>query len=323
MIYVLILIYGCLLMLAVSNFMFMGRPKKLGRKHEISALVSANENDNELIALLPQLVKEVAKVYVYAENCSDDMIVKARELGAFVIIGYDTPANWNHDNYAKYQLSLIASEDSPHEWWIFLNADSEVKVGFGNAISSLIEQFGSRNPVMTGYCKITTGSFYSQITNFWFFLSRFPFQPIGLKSLLKTGKAKELSPAFQLWKASKYSEIQPHHLFQKEDKPLIKIGNHLYQSNIRIETVLIPDYMTLKLHGILKPTPSKYSILTGLSCLILLAATAFWPVSFIAIALIAGVVSMSIKSFPMAFVFAPLTMVWRGITMVFQITKKT
>lgn len=330
MIIVLSLIYGLLLLVAAINLFLMPRPIVSAQKtHEISVLIPARNEEENLKRLLPRLVSEVGKVYVYDDHSSDSTAKVASELGATVIRGQDLPVGWTGKNHACYQLSKIASEDSPHEWWLFLDADTEVKPGFGGAISNLIERFGTRCPVITGFGKMEPGKALEPVYLFWVPFILLATIPFGLISKSRLGHARFTNGQFTIWKATKYAEIQPHEALKAEILEDIKIGRLLAKNRIPVETTNLSEvfsvhmYRSLKdaIQGMLKNSrdiaPNKFlSLVIGLLVIALALLSISYPLTILILVLSAGAVALTIRSFPWAFIFVPISMIAGGLTIV-------
>lgn len=325
---VLIVLYSLFLFVSASNLILMLRPRKDAEKTvSITALIPARDEEDSLPLLLPQLVKEVDRVYVYDDGSQDNTAQIARDAGAQVISGGDLPEGWCGKNHACHNLALVASEDSPSEWWVFLDADTQVQPGFGAALSDLAQNAGRRAPVISGFGRFLPGKGLEPAYLFWvpwLLLSTIPFALIHRSRL---GHPRFTNGQFVMWNASRYMEILPHQTLRGAMLEDVRIGRWLAKRKTRIEIALLPHVFGVRMYATLSDAirgmaKNSWEIAGSLSGSILLAMfLAFLGAGAIleplALPLLLGsalMVALALRSFPWAFIFLPLSLCAAALT---------
>lgn len=326
----LIVLYAVFLFVSATNAFLMRRTVVGEKKHSITALIPARDEEDTLPKLLPQLVQEVDRVYVYDDQSSDKTAAIAQEHGAKVITGGELPAGWCGKNHACHNLALVASEDSPSDWWVFLDADTQVQPGFGAALSNLIETAGARHPVITGFGKFLPGTGLEPAYLFWvpwLLLSTIPF---GLISRSKLGHPRFTNGQFTMWNASRYMELQPHKTLKGAILEDVRIGRWLAKRKIPVEVALLPEVFSVRMYASLSEafqgmSKNSFQIAGSLAGSVLLSMflgfcgagsilvlqDALGPIHYVPLALllVTGLaVALTLKSFYWAFLFLPASL---------------
>lgn len=326
---ILIVLYGLFFFVAATNYFFMLRPIKEAEKTtSLTALIPARDEEDSLPNLLPQLMKEVDRVYVYDDQSTDRTAEIAKEHGAVVVTGRDLPDGWCGKNHACHQLALVASEDSPSTWWVFLDADTRVEPGFGAALSSLANGAGRRAPVITGFGKFHPGKGLEPAYLFWvpwLLLSTIPF---GLIYKSRIGHPQFTNGQFVMWEASKYMEAQPHSALRSAMLEDVRIGRWLSKLKVRVEVALIPEVFGVQMYRDLNQafagmSKNSWEIAGSLGGSILLALFLIFigagalldPLWGIPMLLVSGaIVAFTVRSFPWAFLCLPFSLCAAGLT---------
>ncbi len=325
---VLIVLYSVLLFVSATNLFLMLRPRKGAEKQtSITALIPARDEEETLVKLLPQLLKEVDRVFVYDDGSTDRTAEIAKELGATVITGGELPKGWCGKNHACHNLALVASEDSPSQWWVFLDADTQVKPGFGAALSDLALSAGRRAPVITGFGKFIPGKGLEPAYLFWVPWILLATIPFGL--IYRTGMAhpRFTNGQFVMWDASRYMEMQPHKHLRDAMLEDVRIGRWLAKARVRVEVALLPQVFGVQMYAGLTDAirgmaKNSWEIAGSLSGSILLAmalafigaGSFFEPFTLPLLALSALVVAITLRSFPWAWLFLPLSLCAAALT---------
>lgn len=214
-----------------------------------TVLIPARDEAENLRRLLPQLMKEVEKVIVYDDGSSDGTGDVAHELGATVIRGDGVlPEGWTGKNYACWQLAKVAAEVSSSEWWLFLDADTQVEEGFGGTLGSMVRNLGGKFPVITGLPKMLPGKFPEPVYLFWVpwvILSTIPF---GLIYQLGIGHIKFTNGQFVLWNSARYFDLNPHEMCKGEVLDDVKIGRYLAKQKVRVVAVDVSRILSVQMY---------------------------------------------------------------------------
>ncbi|MFM9873289.1 MAG: glycosyltransferase [Fimbriimonadaceae bacterium] len=231
-----------------SNLFLMPRVGR-GSGRFGTVLIPARDEAENLKRLLPQLMKEVEQVIVYDDGSSDGTSDVAQEFGATVIRGDgDLPEGWTGKNHACWQLAKVAAEVSASEWWLFLDADTQVEEGFGGTLGSMVTDLGGKYPVITGLPKMLPGKFPEPIYLFWVpwvILSTIPF---GLIYQLGIGHIKFTNGQFVLWNSARYFDINPHETCKEEVLEDVKIGRYLAKQKVPVVAVDVSRILSVRMY---------------------------------------------------------------------------
>jgi glycosyltransferase involved in cell wall biosynthesis len=246
--FLLSLVWLWMLFISFTNVFFMPKVAR-GSGRFGTVLIPARDEAENLRRLLPQLMAEVEKVIVYDDGSSDGTGDVAHELGATVIRGDGVlPEGWTGKNHACWQLAKVAAEVSSSEWWLFLDADTQVEEGFGGALGSMVRNLGGKYPVITGLPRMLPGKFPEPVYLFWVpwvILSTIPF---GLIYQLGVGHIKFTNGQFVLWNSARYFELNPHEMCKGEILEDVKIGRYLAKQKVRVVAVVVSRILSVRMY---------------------------------------------------------------------------
>lgn len=341
-------VYGLLFLVSATNLALMHRPRKnlqTSDKAKVTALIPARNEQATLPLLIPQLLQEVERVYVYDDQSTDDTANIARSMGVTVIAGGELPAGWIGKNHACHQLALVASEDSPSDWYLFLDADTRVKPGFGQALTETIAAQGRRCPVITGFGQFFPGKGLEPLYLLWVPFILLATIPFGVISRSKMGHPQFTNGQFTLWRATKYIELLPHKNLGHAILEDVRIGRWLAKMKVPVEVALFTPYFGVQMYrntaeaisGMAKNSSEiagslgksvLFALLLGLLgigvvieprsgpmlflaalCVAIMLRSFYWPILFTPLSLIAGALTVLVSA------LSPrTTRTWKGRT---------
>jgi len=235
-------IWFYLFFVSLTNALTLPRAKAGSAGKVGTVLIPARNEADNLKRLLPALAQEVEQVIVFDDQSTDGTAEVAQSLGATVIRGTELPEGWTGKNYACCSLAKTAAEVSASAWLIFLDADTIPQPGFGSGIQNLIDSYGSRFPVITGFPKMLPGKFPEPIYLFWVPWALISVLPMGIVQSTGKGHAKFTNGQIVVWKANRYFEVNPHEICKGEVLEDIQIGRLLARQKI---PVLVANLSTI------------------------------------------------------------------------------
>lgn len=145
----------------VGLFSFFGAPVKKRRefanvdysvKNKFAIIVPAHNEAKVLPGLLRSIYrseypKELYRVYVIADNCSDGAAEIARKHGAFVVERFDSE-NIGKNHALSYAFEYLQKEKNDYDCYVVIDADNIIDVNFLNELN---EAFRSGSEVVQGY----------------------------------------------------------------------------------------------------------------------------------------------------------------------------
>lgn len=260
-------VYGWLLLTAISNRLLMIRPRPSTSPPNFCILIPARNEAQNLRQLLPAL--HGVKVYVFDDDSSDGTAEVAASLGATVIRGGLLEPGWTGKNRACHELAKIAAEDSSAEWLMFLDADMRAEPSIVEAVQGLIETVGRRAPVISGFPRMIPGHGLEPLYTSWVPWILLATNPFGLVSRTGKGHNRFTNGQFTLWRASTYWELMPNQ--QVKDRILedVLIGRMLAKQGVRTEVVDVSPYLATRMYASLRKgldgmSKNSYEIMGGL-----------------------------------------------------------
>ncbi len=248
---VLVGIYGLLCFVAWINALGMRRIRPSGRvKGEKfpSVLIPARDEEENLKELIPLLTAQGLRVYVYDDDSSDKTAEAAREAGAIVIKGRILPDGWRGKCHACHQLALAASEDSPDEWWVFIDADTRPLPGFGQGMADWIESQGRKTFMVTGFLKMNPGAGIEPLYLAWVPWILLATNPFALVSRTRMGHSFFANGQVQLWRASTYMELLPHQAVKGAVLEDVAIGRLMARKGQRVEVANWSQALSVRMY---------------------------------------------------------------------------
>lgn len=241
---------GLLTLVALTNVFLMLRPK-LGPGTDLSlvALIPARNEAENLQRLLPSLAGHVDKVYVFDDESTDGTAKVAASLGARVIRASEPlPPGWTGKNWACHRLAQIASEDAEAEWWVFLDADTEPRHGFGAGLRSLAATAGRRAPCITGFPNMRPGRGFEPVALAWVPYILLATIPFGLIQTTRAGHARFTNGQVVMWRASRYAEVWPHEAVKDEVLEDVGIGRLLAKRRVPVAVADLHQILTVRMY---------------------------------------------------------------------------
>lgn len=249
-------VYGLFAFVAGVNFVLMRRVRGRARAAgdpEMAILIPARNEAENLRRLLPQL--EGLRVYVYDDESEDGTGEIARGLGARVVRPSEAlPAGWTGKNRACHALAQVVAEDSAAEWWVFLDADVEVKAGFAGGMAEAIRRYGARSALITGFPEVIPGRGVEPLFLSWVGWSLLAMNPFGLVSLTGTGHNYFANGQVQVWKSTTYTEIWPHEQVRSRVLEDVAIGRLLAREKRRVEVMNLSAVLGVRMYATWRET---------------------------------------------------------------------
>lgn len=233
------ILYGWLLLTALTNLFFMRRPKVSSTAEaRFCVLIPARNEEKNLSRLLPILKSQGIDVYVFDDESTDRTAEVVLANNAKLIQPQQPlPDGWTGKNRACHELAKVSAEDSPHEWFVFLDADTIPCPEFKAHINDLIEALGPRYKMISGFPTMLPGQGLEPLYLSWVPWILLSANAFGLQSLLRKGHPRFTNGQFGLWHSSTYFEVNPNQ--QLSDKVLedILIGRLMAKQGRKVEIV--------------------------------------------------------------------------------------
>lgn len=237
------LIYGLFLLIALLNLALMKRPSARGDA-EFAVLIPARDEEPNLRELIPSLVGQGLRVYVYDDDSSDDTAEVARQAGARVIPGGPLPEGWTGKSNACRALAKAASEDFSGDWIVFLDADVRPAPDFAERMPSLLKA----SPIVTGFPRHVPGKgaepiFFSWVT--WIVLAT---NPMGLVSRVKKGHSMYASGQVLAFRQDAYWELDPHQKVKNRILEDVAIGRLAAREGKHVDVCDLSSVLSVQMY---------------------------------------------------------------------------
>lgn len=242
-------VYGLFALVATLNLLLMRRPKP-GDGPEICVLIPARDEAENLRRLLPALLKQDPKLktYIFDDESTDGTGQIARDLGATVILpGEPLPKGWTGKNRACDALARAAAEDSPADWWLFLDADVTPKPGFLRAMRKLAKDAGKAG-MLTGFPHMLPGRGVEPLFLGWVGWILLATNPFGLVYRTGKGHNRFKNGQIHLWRASVYTRLWPNERVKDKIMEDVVIGRLLAKEQIPVEVVNLSSLLAVKMY---------------------------------------------------------------------------
>lgn len=267
MAWILAVVYGWLLLTALSNRLLMVRPRPSSSAPNFCILIPARNEAENLRQLLPSL--QGVKIYVFDDESSDGSAEVAASLEATVIRGGPLEAGWTGKNRACHELAKVAAEDSSAEWLLFLDADMRASPSFVGAVQGLVETVGRRASVISGFPRMIPGRGFEPMYTSWVPWILLATNPFGLVSRTGKGHNRFTNGQFTLWRASTYWELMPNQTLKDRILEDVLIGRMLARQGVRTEVVDMSPYLATRMYGTLRKgldgmSKNSYEIMGGM-----------------------------------------------------------
>jgi len=240
-------VFGLLTFVALTNLLLMPRPKGEADLNYICLIPARNEAD-KIANLVKALIEEGAVVAVLDDESEDDTAALARKAGAQVVRGASLPEGWVGKNWACHQLAQVAAEVSPAAWWLFLDADVEVKPGGLRRLAAWLGGISLNVPVATGFLQAKTGRFPEALVTNWIWQMLLMTNPFGLVALTKTGHNRFLNGQCIAWRASRYFELRPHEVVKGELLEDVMMGRWLAHQGTPVAVANLSGELAVRMY---------------------------------------------------------------------------
>lgn len=276
--------YGLFVFVALTNALLMRRAGTARQAEwQPAILIPARNEAENLPHLIPGLVAQGAKVYIYDDNSSDATAQVAAAAGAIVLRAqHEPPEGWTGKNHACHQLAKAALEDHSGDWMLFLDADTRPGPTFLASLGAVIAE--TRKPVVTGAGRLIPGAGLEPLYMSWVTWCIAATNPFGLVRLGGFGHNRFTNGQIVAWKKSTYFDLMPHETLRGEVLEDVKIGRLLAQNRIGVEVVAMPDVFATAMYrstreaydGMSKNSADIGGSFFGTVCFSLFLLTAAW-----------------------------------------------
>ncbi|MBX3119821.1 MAG: glycosyltransferase family 2 protein [Fimbriimonadaceae bacterium] len=243
-------VYAYLLGIAATNRLLMRKPGQSPTiEPRFSVLIPARNEEANLRRLLPRLIEQGVSVYVFDDESEDETARVARELGAKVIQPREPlPEGWTGKNRACHELAKVAAEDSPFEWFLFLDADTLPLPSFTSHLNWLIENLGGRAKMISGFPTMLPGAGIEPLYLSWVPWVLLAMSPFGLVSRSGIGHAKFTNGQFGLWHSPTYFEVNPNERLRDKVLEDVLIGRLMAKEGRRVEIVDLSQTLQVEMY---------------------------------------------------------------------------
>lgn len=240
-------VFGLLTLVALTNWWLMPRPRSAAELNCICLIPARNEAD-KIARLVEALVAQGAVVVVLDDESADDTAAIAQRAGAQVVRGAPLPEGWVGKNWACHQLAQVAAEVSPAPWWLFLDADVEVKPGGLSRVAGWLNRIPLNVPAATGFLHAKTGRFPEALVTNWMWQMLLMTNPFGLVAVTKAGHNRFLNGQCIAWRASRYFELRPHEVVRGELLEDVKMGRWLARERLPVAVANLSGELAVRMY---------------------------------------------------------------------------
>lgn len=238
--------------IVLLNGTFMRRARRQATADWNPAILIPARNEAENMArLVPNLVAQGAKVYVYDDESSDGTAEAAAQAGALVVrASTPLPDGWTGKSRACHELSKIVAEDHEGGHLVFLDADTYPEPTFLASLGAMVTS--SRAPVVTGLPRMIPGEGLEPLYLGWVTWAIGAQIPFGLVAATGKGHARFLNGQIHVWQKSVYYDLMPHEIVRSEVLEDVQMGRELARRRIRVETVDLVDIFAVNMYRTLR-----------------------------------------------------------------------
>lgn len=240
-------IYALFTLVAILNWLLMRRASPSPGAELPAVLIPARNEAANLAELIPQIVEQGARVYVFDDESTDGTAQVAARAGAIVLRpSAPLPAGWTGKNRACHELGRAAMEDAREEWILFLDADVRIASG---ALASMVELARrARVEVLTGFPQILPGRGVEPLFLAWVGWILLSTNPFGIVSRTRMGHNRFTNGQIGLWRRSLYGEVWPHEQVRDRILEDVMIGRLLARRGIRVETANLSRVLSVRMY---------------------------------------------------------------------------
>lgn len=245
-------LYGFFLLIAICNAFGLRRPPRTcDEPFEAAVCIPARNEEENLARLVPILVQQGARVYVFDDESTDQTASTAAKAGAIVIRASEPlPSGWTGKNRACHELAKVVAEDFRGEFMVFLDADTYPAKDFLNRLGAIVR--AGRAPVTTGFPHMLPGSGLEPVYLGWVPWILASSNPFFIVRLTGTGHGRFTNGQIQVWKTSTYFEVMPHETLKDAVLEDVLIGRLLAKQGIRVEVANLSSILGVKMYANLR-----------------------------------------------------------------------
>jgi len=216
-----------------------------------AVLIPARNEAENLARLVPVLVAQGVKVYVYDDESTDGTAEAAAKAGALVVrASGPLPEGWTGKSRACHELSKIVAEDHEGGHLVFIDADTYPEPTFIASLGALVTT--SRAPVLTGFPRIIPGEGLEPLYLGWVTWAIGAQISFGLMTATGMGHPRFLNGQIHVWQKSVYYDLMPHEMVKAEVLEDVQMGRELARRGIRIEAVDLVDVFAVNMYRTLR-----------------------------------------------------------------------
>lgn len=208
--------YGLLFLVALLNWIALrpipkGAPQGTSSTPRIDVLIPARDEADNLRRLVPTLVEQGLRVFVFDDESTDGTGDVAAAAGATVLRpAGPLPKGWTGKNRACHELAKAASEASDADWWLFLDADVHPDVGFADSLRSLASRTKPSAAAVTGFLRAEPGAGLEPVHTGWVWWVLLATNPFALVQWTGKGHNRFLNGQFTMWRPRVYTWLWPN-----------------------------------------------------------------------------------------------------------------
>lgn len=238
------LVYGVLLVVALSNWLLMRRPRG-SAPCCFEVMVPARDESLRLPLLIPPLVQAGCPVTVYDDGSQDGTASVAADLGARAVVGTEElPDGWRGKTHACHRLSELAQA----EWVVFLDADTVPTAEFVAALSAFLESRPARIQVVTGFPKMLPGRGLEPGYLFWVPWILLATNPFGLVARTGRGHNMFLNGQVTAWRRDTLGRVRPFEQVKGEVLDDVMMGRLLSRLRIGVEVANLSQILAVRMY---------------------------------------------------------------------------
>jgi len=243
-------LYALFAFVALTNWLLIRRPRRgTAGGPTLCVLIPARNEADNLRELLPQLVPQGAKVYVFDDESDDGTGDVAASLGATAIRPREPlPAGWTGKNRACHELAKAASEDSDADWMLFLDADVRVTPDFVAGVRDLLARTGGVCGVLTGFPNVIPGRGIEPLFLGWVGWILLCTNPFGIVSRTRMGHSGFTNGQFHAWRRDVYTRLWPNEAVRHHVLEDVMMGRLCAREKVRVEVANVSRILSVRMY---------------------------------------------------------------------------
>lgn len=278
--FILFILYGGLVLIAVSNWALMRRPDG-SAPICLEVMIPARDEAKTLPLALPPLIQAGARVTIFDDESSDGTGTIAASLGASVIHPSESlPAGWTGKNRACFELSKASTA----EWVIFLDADTIPSPTFVSAMSSFLRSRPDSVKVVSGFPQMLPGRGIEPAYLGWVPWILLAANPFGLVATSGKGHGRFTNGQITAWRRETLIDVNPFETLKSEILEDVKIGRLLAKRGDLVEIANLSEILKVRMYwtvreaidGMSKNSADIGGSILGSSCFAIYLAFIGW-----------------------------------------------